>query len=713
MPGRRLILRTKTDFVARLSQAPTMTALEELIWNAFDENASQVEVILERNKLDGVDRIEIRDDGTSLEYSRAAGAFENLGSSIKPSRKLQTGEQLHGRKGEGRHKAFSLGVNVTWRFVYNKDGKRFRYEVIGTAGREDPFYLTEETTLTDEIAIGCTVQISGITRSLNQLLQPHVPLDLASVFAPYLLRQSSRRLVYNGKPIQPRTAILSAQRIRSFNVSHEDNNHKIVIEVIHWKDSNKRREVHLCSESGIPLHQLNSRALPGQGNYSVFVTSSLFESLHEQNLLASAEMTADGGRQEIVNSIWKKVRSHFRKLSQKAAQNEIERLREEGSYPYLIDPTTEIDKVERRVFDLCTLSISRHLPNFNEGMDLDGRKLLLRIVREAITRNPGAVGKIIREVCRLPDKEAKVFARLLDDVPLSKVVELGSMITDRLKFLSLFESTVYLNPFESVVRERTQLQKLLIPNTWLFGEEYALGTDDENLKTVLEQHVKILGRSHLNPEVRDVDIQEWLTEFNRDKVKTPQSLERIPDLMLWRRFQERRPDEYEFLVIEIKRPKVSIGRTEIAQIEDYAAAVSRTPFRDSDRTNWVFVVISDELDEYAHERAHQANAPAFQILKSEKHRYEIQARPWSQFIQSARARHDHLQKWLGYSVSKDHMFDWARETYGEFLPPLKSSSVKTSSPSKQTATTKKASSKLKKSVAKTSPAALTKPRATN
>ena len=65
-------------------------------------------------------------------------------------------------------------------------------------------------------------------------------------------------------------------------------------------------------------------------------------------------------------------------------------------------------------------------------MDVDGRKLLLRIVREAISQNPTSVGKIIREVCRLPDSEAKSFSRLLDDIPLGNVVHLARMVADRL-----------------------------------------------------------------------------------------------------------------------------------------------------------------------------------------------------------------------------------------------------------------------------------------
>jgi hypothetical protein len=687
MAGRRLKIKAKKDFIARLSQAPMMNALEELIWNAFDECSTLVTVTFLPNQLGGIDRIEISDNGGSLEYALAANAFENLGDSNKVARTLETGESLHGRKGEGRHKALSLGHRVEWHFVYEKRKKRFAYDVIGTAGREDPFYLTDESAA-PEAATGCKVVISDIDRSLTQLLQPDARRDIASVFAPFLLRHPDRKLVYNGKPIRPEDAIESRRSIRSISVIHEDKKYSVSFEVIQWKDNSKRKEVQLCSENGIPLHKLSNRPVASSKDFSVFASSPLFDVLHEQNLLSSVEMAADGGRKEIINKVWAKTRQYFRKQNQKDSLAELERLRGEGSYPYKGEPKTVIDKVERRVFDMCAVNISRHLPNFNEGMDGDSRKLLLRIVREAISQNPTTVGSIIREVCKLPEREARSFARLLEDVPLRNVVQLSSMVAQRLRFLTLFESVVYLDPFETVVKERTQLQRLLAPNTWLFGEEYALGTDDENLQGILSKHVQILGRDHLVKELKDADVEACLADFNESKKKTPQSLSRIPDLMLWRKFEERRADEYEFLVVEIKRPGVPIGRKEIAQIEDYADAVSQAPFADFERTRWVFVVVSDELDDHANSRAHQHGLPAYTISAPTHKRYEIQARPWSQLIRSANARHQHLQKWLDYSVAKDRVLERAAE-FSDFLPPLKTEKASTNQKSRTNAPGKK------------------------
>lgn len=667
--GRRLKIKAQRDFIDRLAQAPRLAALEELVWNSFDERARQVVVAMRMNDMDGVQEITIADDGQSLSFESAATAFENLGKSNKVGRSLETGERLHGRKGEGRHKALSLGNTVTWNFTYSKNGQRYSYEVIGSAHREDPFYLTAERPAeTDKV--GCRVVISDIEKSLYALTVPETRLQVASVFAPFLIRHADRQLIFQGKPIRPTDVIEEQRRLRPFKVMHAGTQYSISVQVLHWTEG-QRKEVFLCSSSGIPLHEINSRSLSGTDRFSVFATSDLFDHLHDQNLLSSVEMTADSGRKEIIGRVRQKVRAYFRKRLQGESDEALQRLRDEGSYPYTHEPRSGIDQIERRVFDLCAVNISRHLPSFSEKMDLDGRKLLLRVVREALSQNPTSVGKIIREVCRLPENAAKSFARLLDDVPLGNVVHLAKMVADRLHFLTLFEAVVHLDPFDRVIEERTQLQKLLEQNTWLFGEEYAAGTGDENLIAVLEKHIAILGRNHLQPEARAQDIRKMITEYNKQRVKTPESLARIPDLMLWQKFIERRPDEYEFLVIEIKRPGVTLGRKEIAQIEDYAKAVVTTPFVDTDRTRWVFILVSDKLDDHAHDRAHQQGLPAYTIQKPIEGQYEIRVIPWSQLIRAARARHEHLQQWLDLTASRDKVFELTEETYAEFLPTQK------------------------------------------
>ena len=56
--GKRLKPRIQADHVERIGNASPLDAVEELIYNAFDEKATSVEVILKHGELRWWDRLQ-------------------------------------------------------------------------------------------------------------------------------------------------------------------------------------------------------------------------------------------------------------------------------------------------------------------------------------------------------------------------------------------------------------------------------------------------------------------------------------------------------------------------------------------------------------------------------------------------------------------------------------------------------------------------------
>lgn len=671
MAGKRLRPKLFPDFIGRITQASPLDALEELIWNAFDERATRVEVRFTKNDLDGIDEITVSDDGLSLPYERAAEKFESLGNSDKAHRQLETGAKLHGRLGQGRHKALALGAMCSWTFTYTKAGGRlYTYEVEGTAGRSDPFFLNEEAPASDKQR-GCVVRITKISKSLNALLSRDARRSLVAKFAQFLIGHPDRQLIFDGSAINPKDAIRSRKQLRPIVVAFEGREVRIAVEVIHWNELNRHREVFLCGESGVPLQQMGDLFLGAACDGSVFATSPVFDQLHNENLLQTAESSTEKGRSELVKALRTHVRSYFARLRRKAGQKVIEGLKDEGSYPYRRPAKSDIDRIERQVFDLCALNIHRHLPTFRDGMDPSARKLMLRMVQEALAQSPSSVGKIIREVLKLPADDAKKFASLLEDVPLTRVVNASHLIARRLDFLNFFRAITMLEPFDRTIRERTELHRILVDNTWIFGEEYHLGTSDQGLRKVLEKHIAILGRDELDQSADAKLLATLMRQWNESRVGTNLSLDRIPDVMLYKRFTDRRADEYEFLVVEIKRPGVAIGNQEVQQLRSYAKAIVSTPWADQQRSKWVFIIISDGVSEDVEDLMFQAQLPPYTIFRHADGRYELQVIPWSVILQSAQGRHEHLREWLNHSVPLETALERTSTIYREFLPEKK------------------------------------------
>src|SRR5690606_37811903 len=123
--------------------------------------------------------------------------------------------------------------------------------------------------------------------------------------------------------------------------------------------------------------------------------------------------------------------------------------------------------------------------------------------------------------------------------------------------------------------------KILEKEAWLFGEEFALAGSELPLEEVLDKHLGKLGK---RADDAPVEVGEGKTG-------------RI-DLMLHKVVQPR-TGEYDYLVIELKRPSQKINSEVLGQIESYAMAVASDERFQGVKAQWTFVAVSNELDDYA------------------------------------------------------------------------------------------------------------------
>ncbi len=106
----------ESDAIEKLAKVTADQALEELLWNAIDAEASRIEVILHRQDLDGINKIVIEDDGHGISVADAEKIFGSIGGSLKrlKRRSPKLDRPYHGKEGKGRYKAFTLGRHIEW-----------------------------------------------------------------------------------------------------------------------------------------------------------------------------------------------------------------------------------------------------------------------------------------------------------------------------------------------------------------------------------------------------------------------------------------------------------------------------------------------------------------------------------------------------------------------------------------------------------------------
>lgn len=126
-------VEVQIDYLDKVSKSSALQAVAELVWNALDADADNVYVDLVVAEL-GLSQILIKDDGKGIPYESAEKLFSSLGGSWKKDKIFSERSRfLHGKEGQGRFKAFSIGRFVEWNTTYFLGDILYEYKIKGTA----------------------------------------------------------------------------------------------------------------------------------------------------------------------------------------------------------------------------------------------------------------------------------------------------------------------------------------------------------------------------------------------------------------------------------------------------------------------------------------------------------------------------------------------------------------------------------------------------
>lgn len=628
-------------------------ALAELVWNAFDADASRVDIVLEPDGLGGLAAIEVVDNGWGMPADRARKSFSGLGGSWK---KLTTkteheGRLIHGKEGQGRFKSLALGRVVEWFVVYPTGGKLQKYTVRIIADKANKFELTTPVAADPSDSRGVRVRISEISRALPSLSGDGVVEELSQVFALYMRKYRSVQLFHENEAVDPAAVEDRVTEIPLTAITLIDGkSYAAQLEIVEWKVQANRR-LYLCSHDGFPLDEMQPGIHAPRFNFTAYLKSEAIAILANEGMTGLGEL--DGVTSPVIEEAKRLLREHFRNRAAEEARGLVDQWKLEKVYPYREDPKSPAEEVERQVFNIAALNVNAYLPRFAEA-DPKIRQLQLRLLRHALETGPEEALRFLNEALELPPERRQELTELLDRTTLADMISATKMITDRLEFLQGLGELVFAPDLQKVVKERSQLHRVLAPNAWIFGEQYHLTADDQNLTNVLRRHLSILGS--------DVVVD--------DPVKRADGSDGIVDLMLSRCILRPGISSREHLVVELKRPNVNIGRSEADQIESYAIAVADDErFKDTS-TRWVFWVIAKDITADVRRRAEQANRPQGILFQDASQTITVWAKTWAQVIEEANARMRFFEEKLGYTPDRDASRAHLKKAYARHVGAL-------------------------------------------
>ena len=137
--------------------------------------------------------------------------------------------------------------------------------------------------------------------------------------------------------------------------------------------------------------------------------------------------------------------------------------------------------------------------------------------------------------------------------------------------------------------ERSQLHKILAPRGWIFGEQYGVVVSDKGLTKVLQSHRQLLGSE-----------SESITPVAGDGGNPL-----IIDLFLSTVAETQ--DGRRHLVVQLKRPSLTLTLRELNQIDNYALTIIGEPQFAAEGVHWDFWLLGDDMDDKLRTKARQRN----------------------------------------------------------------------------------------------------------
>tara|TARA_R110001583_G_scaffold195405_1_gene372881 strand:- start:1827 stop:3800 length:1974 start_codon:yes stop_codon:yes gene_type:complete len=649
---KQIQVEVQGDHLDKVSKSSALSAISELVWNALDADANNVEVLIENNDL-GISAIHVKDDGHGIDYNKAGKYFSGLGGSWKSLNGMSPkGRFLHGKEGQGRFKSFSIGRAIEWNTRYKENSDQyFEYSIKGKADNKTIFTLADNK-VSKVTKAGTTVSIYEPLKEFSSLLDERLTEHLTSSFAIYLSTYADTALLVNGSKIDPSLLIAKTETHELPKVTYEGREFDYELQIIEWSSQTKN-EIQLCNKAGFPLLPI-SKKIKGTNevSYTAYLKSEHISELSRIGVLGLGEM--EPSLKKPLADATKCIKNYLIRRQVENSSSQIEKWKEEKVYPYTTDLLGHIEQAEKQIFDILALNINQLMPEFDKST-LQLKKFQFSLLKQIVTSQPSDLHAILTEVLSLSEDKQKEFSELLKDVSLSAIISAAKVVTDRLIFLSGLEEILFNQDIKKVLKERSQLHKILEENTWIFGEQFSLSISDKSLTKVLQKHLKSKG----------IDIAP------DSPVKRLDDSVGIVDLMLTRNIARNHPSEREHLIVELKAPKVKVGQKEIGQIESYAYAVSADERFKSLDTRWNFWIISNELDEFARHR-----------LKEDKHGkgiiynangVVIWVKTWAELINECKHRLEFIRAQLDLNVDSSNGLEFLRKHYVEYTQGLPTS----------------------------------------
>lgn len=551
-------------------------ALIELAWNGYDANATSVQVSIKNNEMHGIDVITVLDDGEGIDTGNLSNSFGKFNESDK-----RHDETKHGSHGKGRLAFHRLCENASW-FTKNASSEAkidIRSESIKNYDGDN---TQDKHSLLSTLETGTCVELTNFSDS--SLPNDDILLKIFSdEFGWFLLLNPEKSLKINNRPVT-----VPEHELHDMDFEVDDQYFKV--KVIRWikKPSSEKSYNYLITKNS----RLVKRDLSKFNNKMGFHTSAYVYSdwidKYDPEVLEMAPESDVNGRflVKIMKAIQDLQRDIYKDYLRTFVDQEIEKYEKNGFFPSHpgCDSTFGVWRKEHTKKILREIYIAE--PTLFSQLKNKQTKIIIRLLDALLASNENdALFDVLGSVLDLNDESMKSLADQLTRTTLENIVSTIEVLQKR--EIAVHQLSEIIDKRYAEVLETPDLQKIIENNTWLFGPQYTIigAEEDTFTKTALR----------LREEIKDINTVEEAELFEGVTVDGAQ---RQVDLFLARKTPSTDSNGkpiYKCLIIEIKRPSVSLNKKHLQQLDDYAEIIAKDPKFSSDKLRFELVLIGRKI----------------------------------------------------------------------------------------------------------------------
>ncbi|MCX4564689.1 ATP-binding protein [Streptomyces phaeochromogenes] len=632
----RIPVEVRPDFIEKVARrTDPLGAVEELVWNSLDADATEVHVELELNDFGGVQAVVVRDNGHGIPAATVESAFKGMGGSRKRSAPgTESGRQLHGRHGYGRFRVLALGSAATWTSV--SDSPSGKTEVVIRFQHGDSEFDVDERVPAPSKRPGTVVRVVGEAQRKQRLTADQAREELTSRLAMYLSKYPSATVWWCGTALDPSEAIQGDPFEEELDIGIDTGGPGPLLRIVEWRIKPPRRELLICDAIGVHRVTLLAQIQAPDFYFTAYVLWDKFANLTDHDLLEGEFEHTDSWLGSTVKAARIRLRTYFREQEQKRTQKLVQQWIEDGIYPYNGEPRGPMEVAERNTFNEVASLVNRQLKGPKTA-----RRTQMVLLREALRRQPTAMPKVLDDLFGLSGLQKERLEELVDRTPLANLIAANAETVDRIDALNTLRRLVFEFDTRYTLREKDQLHRMLEKELWIFGDEYNRAVSEIGLTKALNRHIPRL-------EGRTVPQQ-------RVQVHTGTS-GRL-DLLLSAVSGASRSKQH--LVVELKRPRTVLSETEVAQINSYAYAVTQDErYRHDEETRWEFWLVGNSIHEVV-----QWQYPDGYIKNDS--RVSIRIITWGEIIDACEERMRTQRERLDYASDPAHIIEYAQRVHAD------------------------------------------------